>query len=68
MISTQKIIRMFRREYPGVVIDYTGKGHLRLRLPDGITAYAPASPSDHNFFKQLRRDIDRRRKEKTNAG
>jgi len=61
MMSTRKIQRMLQAEYPDAEIGVTNSGHIRLRFPDGVVAYASTTPSDLNFFKQLRRDIRRRR-------
>jgi hypothetical protein len=57
MTSTQKIIRELRREYPGSEIGFTGKGHIKLKLPDGRMFTMAATPSDGNFLKQIKRGI-----------
>jgi hypothetical protein len=56
-MSTKKLIRTLRREYPTAKISYTNGGHIRLSLSDGRFLIMGASTSDHRVLTMVRNQI-----------
>lgn len=67
-ISTKRILRELRREYPEAVQDFTGGGHIRLRFPDGAQVTCSASPSCPHFMNHVRQNVRRARRGATPPG
>lgn len=60
MPSTQKIIRLIKREFPDIDVSFSKGGHIRLQLPNGAKVSVSSSPSDEFFFmRHVRADIKR---------
>lgn len=59
----RKIERELRREFPGAVLEPTGSGHYRLRLPNGRFVIVAASPSSRRFMQNVRATVKRVSKE-----
>ena len=62
-ISTPRIRRMLREEFPEAELSMTGGGHILLRFPDGARVTASASPSCPHFMSHVRSDVRRAREQ-----
>lgn len=60
-ISTKRVQRMLRAEWPEAELSFTGGGHLRLRFPDGAVVYTASSPSRIHFMTFVRMDVRKAR-------
>lgn len=58
-ISTQRIRRMLREEFPEAEQSMTGSGHIRLRFPNGTQVTCSASPSCPHFMSHVRQNVRR---------
>ena len=56
-MSTQKIIRELRAEFPFAEVSLSNGGHIRLRLPNGRLVFVSATPSDRAFMRHVRRNV-----------
>lgn len=59
-ISTKKIQRELKREFPFIQLSPSGGGHIRILLPNGRSVFMAASPSCPHFMKHVRADIRRK--------
>jgi hypothetical protein len=58
-MSTQKLIRELRAEYPNAVITFTRKNHLRVEI-NGVVSIVAGTPSDRRHMHNVRSDIRRK--------
>jgi hypothetical protein len=60
-MSTQRVRRMLRDEFPDAELVVSGRDHIRLRFPDGIMVTVSNSPSRSHWIDEVRRDVRRLR-------
>jgi hypothetical protein len=55
----KKHLRELRREFPQALVEYTGKQHIRIVLPNGRSVFTSGTPSDVRIVRKVRARVRR---------